>query len=352
MGCIYYKNRTDLTFDNQEHIFPAALHGIKKLPKEFVSHEANSYFSKLENHLLHSSMIFLYRSIYGPSKRKGKKEGTHVLQTMEPLNSASEIKIGFMEAGSPVPVSQIFFDENEAFITLSSANAKDAETLIENFLTALNKDRCQIVIKSSNRVNQNRRCLAYSNKTLYIFTNPTDSGLDSDEQNALIKMAKAILQTALQKIEKSELEISENEQQVNVDYHLCETMDDYRVFGKIAFNVLAALEGAEYVLQDDFDKFREWLLGKNDKDYSNFFPSVGKEDVITSLVPELSHWCVLLNINGDLYAYVCLYNTVSRGVVLAKGRGRDFPLIDGMICDWRAGKEYRLIDYIGKIVIK
>lgn len=297
-------------------------------------------------------MIFLYRSIYGPSKRKGKKEGTHVLQTMEPLNSASEIKIGFMEAGSPVPVSQIFFDENEAFITLSSANAKDAETLIENFLTALNKDRCQIVIKSSNRVNQNRRCLAYSNKTLYIFTNPTDSGLDSDEQNALIKMAKAILQTALQKIEKSELEITENEQQVNVDYHLCETMDDYRVFGKIAFNVLAALEGAEYVLQDDFDKFREWLLGKNDKDYSNFFPSVGKEDVITSLVPELSHWCVLLNINGDLYAYVCLYNTVSRGVVLAKGRGRDFPLIDGMICDWRAGKEYRLIDYIGKIVIK
>ena len=41
--CIYYKQRNDITFKGQEHIFPADLGGIGKLPEDYVSYEANSY---------------------------------------------------------------------------------------------------------------------------------------------------------------------------------------------------------------------------------------------------------------------------------------------------------------------
>ena len=34
-------------------------------------------------------------------------------------------------------------------------------------------------------------------------------------------------------------------------------MGDYRVFGKIAFNVLSDIKGKDYVLDSDFDKFRK-----------------------------------------------------------------------------------------------
>ena len=49
-------------------------------------------------------------------------------------------------------------------------------------------------------------------------------------------------------------------------------MGDYRVFGKIAFNVLSDIKGKDYVLDSDFDKFRNWLMGDEDKDYAGFLP--------------------------------------------------------------------------------
>ena len=114
---------------------------------------------------------------------------------------------------------------------------------------------------------------------------------------------------------------------------------------------MAEIKGQDYALDDAFDSFREWVMGKDDPDYSNFIPVVDSSMEFKKLVPYSSHWCVFLNIGGDLCAVVSLYNSIERKIVLAKGRGKDFPMIDGMICDWRNGKEYRLIDYINQICI-
>lgn len=51
MECIYYKDKEGLEWKGQEHIFQASLGEIKKLPVDYVSKDANDYFSKLENHL-------------------------------------------------------------------------------------------------------------------------------------------------------------------------------------------------------------------------------------------------------------------------------------------------------------
>ena len=42
------------------------------------------------------------------------------------------------------------------------------------------------------------------------------------------------------------------------------------------------------------------------------------------------------------WATVGLYNTFTRSMNIAKGRGIDFNFADGMICDWKNEREYRL----------
>ena len=55
------------------------------------------------------------------------------------------------------------------------------------------------------------------------------------------------------------------EEQISSQFDVSETMGDYRVFGKIAFNVLSDIKGKDYVLDSDFDKFRNWLMGDEDR---------------------------------------------------------------------------------------
>ena len=60
-------------------------------------------------------------------------------------------------------------------------------------------------------------------------------------------------------------------------------MGDYRVFGKIAFNVLSDIKGKDYVLDSDFDKFRNWLMGDEDKDYAGFLPEFASKPMAVFL---------------------------------------------------------------------
>ena len=46
------------------------------------------------------------------------------------------------------------------------------------------------------------------------------------------------------------------------------------------------------------------------------------------------------------WATVGLYNTFTRSMNIAKGRGIDFNFADGTICDWENEREYRLLGYI------
>lgn len=47
--CIYTKeNDTEAHFRNQEHIIPACIGGMQKLPKGYVSDEMNTLFSALD----------------------------------------------------------------------------------------------------------------------------------------------------------------------------------------------------------------------------------------------------------------------------------------------------------------
>lgn len=65
--CIYTKeNDTEAHFRNQEHIIPACIGGMQKLPKGYVSDEVNTLFSALELKLARKftnyTSSYVYRS--------------------------------------------------------------------------------------------------------------------------------------------------------------------------------------------------------------------------------------------------------------------------------------------------
>lgn len=350
MTCIYYKNRDNLTYLNQEHIFPAALHGIKKLSKGYVSIEANNYFSKMENEMIHGSLVFFYRSIFGPTRRKGKKkkDQTKVVQFMKDNEDLEKVMLGYMEIGTPLSIPQLFLKRDMGEFRFPLENLTEIPNIVEQFLVALQKDDTRVYVRKSDNIEGHDVIVGFANKALYFGVNP-DYVISDNEKKTIKNKAKKVFQDNKDRLLSKDFHEGNN--RVQAYYHLCESIDTYRVFGKIAFNVLAEIKGQDYALDDAFDSFREWVMGKDDPEYSNFIPNLNKSIKFMRLVPYSSHWCIFLNIHGDLCAVVSLYNSIERKIVLAQGRGKDFPMIDGMICDWRNGKEYRLIDYINQICI-
>lgn len=336
MKCIYYKDKEGLGWKGQEHIFPASLGGIKKLPADYVSKDANDYFSKLENHLTHSSLILIHRSLFGPSKRKDKKEGKRIIMVMKNQNKddSSKIELGYIREGTPYPITQVYIKNDHMTFTVSPDGGIEELT---SFVDKLKSGVKQIIRKKSDLINGKDVIIGYSQKTFYAGINPENNISDD------------VLRTFMEKvveIYKPDYEMKHSEGQVTSGYQLSETMNDYRVYGKIAFNVLADIKGKEYILDSDFDKYREWLMGKENPDYDSFLPSLEKMESIEKIFPEQSHWCIFINVQGDLCAVVGLYSTFKRFMVVAKGRGSDISIVDGMICDWKNDKEYRLIDFI------
>ena len=335
MECIYYKGKTGLTEKGQEHIFPAGLGGIKKLPKGYVSYEANNYFSKLEDHLMHGSLIMLHRSMFGPSKRKDKKEGKRIITVMENSNKddSSKVELGFVREGRPYPITQVYITKDSMIFTGSVEGGVEE---LNSFIDKLKTENRRIIRKRSDLIKEKDIMIGYSQNTIYAGINPNNDV----EDGAL----KALIEKAINLYSPNN-QMKYTTGQISARYELSETMDDYRVFGKIAFNVLAEIKGKEYVLNSDFDKYRNWIMGNSVSEYDRFLPSL-EENNIEKILPENCHWCILLNIQGDLCAVVCLYNKFKRFMIISKGRGCDVGTLDGMICDWKNEKEYRLIEYI------
>ena len=66
--CMYGKS-AEGTFEKREHIIPAFMGGMQKLPKGSVCDEINELFSPMEFHVSQHSILALNRMFYGPGKR-------------------------------------------------------------------------------------------------------------------------------------------------------------------------------------------------------------------------------------------------------------------------------------------
>ena len=67
--CLYLDGSEELTYVDQEHVFPAGLGGKAMLNKGIVSDQANKLFSKMELKLMRESLLAMDRMLFGPGKR-------------------------------------------------------------------------------------------------------------------------------------------------------------------------------------------------------------------------------------------------------------------------------------------
>lgn len=68
--CIYLTEASEnLKYNSEEHIIPAGLGGMQKLPKGYVSDKINNMFSKYELKAMRNSLLTGNRMKHGPGKR-------------------------------------------------------------------------------------------------------------------------------------------------------------------------------------------------------------------------------------------------------------------------------------------
>lgn len=134
--CIYLKESDDTqTFNKAEHIFPAGIGGVRKLPKGYVSDNVNGIiFSKMELDFMRNSVISICREIEGPGKRgslslkKATKSKVGISKDEE-----GQVKLAYIKKAKPYSIDQIKISEFKVVgLTIGkSENKSDYENLKE-----------------------------------------------------------------------------------------------------------------------------------------------------------------------------------------------------------------------------
>jgi len=356
-SCIYYKKSDQhLHFDKEEHVIPAGLGGIQKLEKGSVSDEANEKFSKLETIALRNSFIAVNRMNFGPGKRGSlnvKKIKSPVMRVLKQEGeSPVEFILGFIFAGQSYIIPQIILnfkdDENTVLPMYMSTNLN--EQSINDFPFDLNKKLIQF-LKNKKRqyklvympfeTNKHFINIGYYEGKWYAATSHKIINMDFLGHDLLLPLLNEMIQKPKDKKEAEFLNESllGYKDQINTD-----STTFYFLYLKTAFNALTLFKGTNYVCNEIFDEIRESIikLSNIDKFISSdkYFFDDEIETYIKNL-PDKAHYVILSAKDNRIIAYVSFYGEFPGKVKLTdEYQGEDF--IEGLICDWKNRKEFRL----------
>lgn len=324
--CIYYNNKENLTYTGQEHIFPASIGGIEKLPLGYVSDQANHYFSRLEQELLKSSMVSLSREIFGPGKRGTNKLGEVNISVMKDNND--EYALGYIFKGKPYTIPHINVNIKTGKVNLS-LDKKEGSQYLNIFLQKLESFKEKFVYIQNKDIPQDKILIGYYQNKYFVA---------SAYEEIKISIIKNIINMFLQSICKN-AKFENNKSQVCVQNSITISKDNAKVYAKIAFNVLAKYKGKEFVLDSAFDDMRKWIMGEKDLSI-NWLPN--RNSNLNFLISELTgHYCIISDIDGYICAEVSIYGW-KYGFKLGKNPGEKFIMPFGILCDSQNKKEYSL----------
>lgn len=383
--CIYIgKDETQAHFKNQEHIIPACIGGMQRLPKGYVSDEVNTLFSALELKLARNSLITLPRMFVGPGKRGShnpkRRGGASKIVSVMKSNENGMYSLGYIRMGTPITIDQIHITQMENGKHQVSFCFDTEEVDKEHYLEKVTEwmpelksfDGQTCVIIREEGLAENEIILGQAGNRWYLAARPEidEEKLKSETAKEIRLLALACEQEMLNQSAASEEEkipsgidgfgnLCVEKSQVTSNMHQMIDMNAYkRVVAKIAFNCLAEVRGRDYVMQPKFDFIREAILTGEEIDHVVFFQERDKKhtEVIDSLgnAKGFGVWrhTVIITWTGDrLVAEVMLYGSASPMlVILAQENCRDFGIMDGYVCDWENHREMRFMDYIEKTV--
>jgi hypothetical protein len=360
--CIYYKKSDQhLHFDKEEHVIPAGLGGIQKLKKGTVSDEANEKFSKLETVVLRNSLIGFNRMNNGPGKRGSfnvKKVTTPVMRALkQEKGSPVEFVLGFIFTGQSYIIPQIILDfdiKTNTFLPTYMSTTLD-EHSIGDF--PLNLDKALIQFFKNKKMSWKLVHLPFETKKHFINIGYYQGKWYAT--SSFKKINKSLLALDMLPMLNERVSEPEDKKELSKPKILGEILFNYKdklntdastfyfLYLKTAFNALALFRGTDYVCNEVFDEIRESIVKVNNIDK---FIRVGKDsydseiEEYTKNFPDKAHYVIICAKENRIIAYVSFYGEHPGKVeIIDKYQGENF--IDGIICDWKNRKEFRLNNF-------
>ncbi|GAA0134947.1 hypothetical protein YSY43_17870 [Paenibacillus sp. YSY-4.3] len=343
--CIYLKqSKIDLTYKSEEHIFPAGIGGIQKLPRGYVSDQFNTdIFSKIELDFMRNSIISLPRMFQGPGKRGNLSEKSatksNITLMESTLPSEKAIHFGYIKLGKPYLIPQILFQESG--LGRISLNPEDGEYSMQLnvFYDALNSFSGSYYEFFDDKFDEHELLLGYFNKKWYL------GSRKKIQRNKLIDFVKEVSEQR----PDANLEPEKNQAQQFVKQKIGFDINNYfRTCAKISFNFLASLKGQEFILHDRFDPLRNWIVGGGNNEFAFLIDRKTEGELFHNLsFPKESHKIIISKIPGNrLVANVSFYGSnFETGIYLCDDFYESFEL-EGLICDWLQRREIYLNDLI------
>lgn len=338
--CIYIKKtEPDVSFFSKEHIFPAGIGGIQKLPLEYVSHECNNAFSALELSFMRNSLIALPRQFYGPGKRGNlnpKNATKSSVSLMSGDTNTSSIEFGYISLGQPYSISQLKININGECNFITDSSFGDVNKQTTDFMKNLENFTGKYILYKDDRFTQDECIVGYQEGKWYVALSNKEL-----EKEITIFIDKMLIQKPFEnKIHSSEKFQPRVQQTIEFDDRY------YRVCAKIILNYLAFEKGQDFVLMSCFDPLREWIVQGG----TNKFAGLLNIDSIQSIpFPELAHKIIIVKDGNSLKGIISFYGGGSETHVnLCEDYDGCF-IIQGFICDWKNRREYRLYEYLSTL---
>ncbi|HHT7061247.1 TPA: hypothetical protein ACTZ5S_003645 [Bacillus cereus] len=343
--CIYLKGtEPKLTFKSQEHIFPAGIGGIQKLPQEYVSHNANNAFSALELGFMRNSLIMLPRQFYGPGKRGNlspKNATKSKVSLMEEVSNPTSIAFGYLSLGKPYRIAQVKINVSNGECQLMfDQSSGEASEKITTFTSQLGKFDNKYSLYEDERFTEDEFVLGIHDNKWYL-------GLSN---TGLITKIQGYIKRLLKQAPFNNQTPQYRQSQTRVDQTIQMDEDYFRVCAKIVFNYLAFVKGQNFVLREEFDPIRNWIVNGGEELFATLLEKKTNSKGILDPVPfpKKAHKLMILQEGAQLIAYISFYGHSFETIVyLCDNFEEDFD-VEGFICNWEERKECSLKEFLNR----
>ncbi|MDM5249627.1 hypothetical protein [Lysinibacillus sp. G4S2] len=336
--CIYLKKgEPEVNFLSEEHIFPAGIGGIRKLPIEYVSHDCNNKFSIMEQTFMRESVIAIPRQFYGPGKRGNLNPKNATKSEVSVItDNENDVQLGYISLGKPYKIMQMKWNKNGSCRFSTNPRLGDAHLQLETFLINMKNFTGKFKKRKTPLLDENQIILGLHNNMWYVAYN---------DEKIISELAVFISKVLEQKpFETQEFQYQQNQ----ISVHSTTVVDDsyYRVCAKIIFNYLAFIKGQEFVLNNCFDKLREWIVKGGEQ---NLVQIVDKGIVEELEFPDQSHSLFITKVQNNLVGYISFYGNAFKNLILLSDEFFESFWVEGFICDWKNREEYDFLQYLNEI---
>lgn len=346
-SCIYLnKTEANLNYTKREHVIPAGLGGINKLPLGSVSDEINEKFSRIERIALQKSFVSINREKFGPGKRGSlniNKVNNPLIMLMKEGENSNEIfRLGFLFAGESYLIPQIYLDFNdeEGSISISYYSTifevEEVKQIISSFksqLIAFLRDQYRefILIDMPFTTDKHFICLGCFKGKWFAATSHKIINMDYLAIDLLPELVKEEVNEPV--VQPKTLFKYERSLQMDSSFIF--------IYAKTVFNSLAFLMGSDFAKYEIFDDVRNAIKDQINLDLilierRELYRLI---DGIVSEIPSKSHFVILTTFESMVIAFVSFYKEPP-GILILANEYTGEAFTKGIICDWQNRNEY------------